>query len=66
MVNKFAFCIDGIYIFFIGQNTGLGNGMVIPASESVPEDLVKKQHRRKASGTPSIAVSRVSLSSGKY
>ncbi|EOB05235.1 Synaptotagmin-like protein 5, partial [Anas platyrhynchos] len=58
MVNKFAFCIDGIYIFFIGQNTGLGNGMVIPASESVPEDLVKKQHRRKASGTPSIAVSR--------
>lgn len=53
-------------LFFIGQNTGLENGMVIPASESVPEDLVKKQHRRKTSGTPSIAVSRVSLSSGKY
>ncbi|XP_004934676.1 synaptotagmin-like protein 5 isoform X2 [Gallus gallus] len=40
------------------------NGMIIPASESVPEDLVKK-HRRKASGTPSIAVSRVSLSSDR-
>ncbi|KFU84054.1 Synaptotagmin-like 5, partial [Chaetura pelagica] len=46
------------------RDTGLENGMVIPASESVPEDLVKK-HCRKASGTPSIAVSRVSLSSGK-
>ncbi|NXM85218.1 SYTL5 protein, partial [Oenanthe oenanthe] len=43
---------------------GLENGMIIPASESVPEDLVKK-HCRKPSGTPSIAVSRVSLSSGK-
>ncbi|NXH35544.1 SYTL5 protein, partial [Myiagra hebetior] len=45
-------------------DTGLENGMIIPASESVPEDLVKK-HCRKPSGTPSIAVSRVSLSSGK-
>ncbi|NXK26011.1 SYTL5 protein, partial [Arenaria interpres] len=45
------------------RDTGLENGMIIPASESVPEDLVKK-HCRKASGTPSIAVSRVSLSSG--
>ncbi|KFV61936.1 Synaptotagmin-like 5, partial [Dryobates pubescens] len=45
------------------RDTGLENGMVIPASESVPEALVKK-HCRKASGTPSIAVSRVSLSSG--
>ncbi|NWV81441.1 SYTL5 protein, partial [Dasyornis broadbenti] len=45
------------------QDTGLENGMIIPASESVPEDLVKK-HCRKPSGTPSIAVSRVSLSSG--
>ncbi|NXA74717.1 SYTL5 protein, partial [Thryothorus ludovicianus] len=44
-------------------DTGLENGMIIPASESVPEDLVKK-HCRKSSGTPSIAVSRVSLSSG--
>ncbi|KFV49209.1 Synaptotagmin-like 5, partial [Tyto alba] len=43
--------------------TGLENSMIIPASESVPEDLIKK-HSRKASGTPSIAVSRVSLSSG--
>ncbi|NWZ67033.1 SYTL5 protein, partial [Acrocephalus arundinaceus] len=47
-------------------DTGLENSMIIPASESVPEDLVKK-HCRKSSGTPSIAVSRVSLSSGnKY
>ncbi|KFV10023.1 Synaptotagmin-like 5, partial [Tauraco erythrolophus] len=45
------------------RDTGLENGMIIPTSESVPEDLVK-QHCRKASGTPSIAVSRVSLSSG--
>ncbi|XP_056358513.1 synaptotagmin-like protein 5 isoform X1 [Oenanthe melanoleuca] len=43
---------------------GLENGMIIPASESVPEDLVKK-HCRKPSGTPSIAVSRVSLSSDR-
>ncbi|KFP77263.1 Synaptotagmin-like 5, partial [Acanthisitta chloris] len=48
------------------RDIGLENGMIIPASESVPEDLVKK-HCRKASGTPSIAISRVSLSSGnKY
>ncbi|XP_009871217.1 PREDICTED: synaptotagmin-like protein 5, partial [Apaloderma vittatum] len=46
------------------RDTGLGNGIIIPASESVPEDLVKK-HCRKASGTPSIAVSRVSLSSDR-
>ncbi|XP_075347997.1 synaptotagmin-like protein 5 [Mycteria americana] len=46
------------------RDTGLENGMIIPASESVPEDLAKK-HCRKASGTPSIAVSRVSLSSDR-
>ncbi|KAM9627416.1 synaptotagmin-like protein 5 isoform 1-T1 [Morphnus guianensis] len=46
------------------RDPGLENGMIIPASESVPEDLVKK-HCRKASGTPSIAVSRVSLSSDR-
>ncbi|CAM9628236.1 unnamed protein product [Bubo scandiacus] len=45
-------------------DTGLENGMILPASESIPEDLVKK-HCRKASGTPSIAVSRVSLSSDR-
>ncbi|XP_039913024.1 synaptotagmin-like protein 5 isoform X3 [Hirundo rustica] len=43
---------------------GSENSMIIPASESVPEDLVKK-HCRKQSGTPSIAVSRVSLSSDR-
>ncbi|NWV64579.1 SYTL5 protein, partial [Malurus elegans] len=63
-VNKLGVFIYGMYIFLIGQDTGLENGMIIPASESVPEDLVKK-HCRKPSGTPSIAVSRVSLSSGK-
>ncbi|KAM4681617.1 synaptotagmin-like protein 5 [Amazona ochrocephala] len=42
----------------------LDNGVIIPASESVPEDLVKKRGR-KASGAPSIAVSRVSLSSDR-
>ncbi|XP_009684608.2 synaptotagmin-like protein 5 isoform X2 [Struthio camelus] len=46
------------------RDTGLENGVVFPASESVPEDLVKK-HCRKSSGTPSIAVSRVSLSSDR-
>uniref|UniRef100_A0A8C5U7P2 Synaptotagmin-like protein 5 n=1 Tax=Malurus cyaneus samueli TaxID=2593467 RepID=A0A8C5U7P2_9PASS len=63
-VNKLGFIIHGMYIFLIGQDTGLENGMIIPASESVPEDLVKK-HCRKPSGTPSIAVSRVSLSSDR-
>ncbi|NWZ15759.1 SYTL5 protein, partial [Agelaius phoeniceus] len=57
------FCIYGLCIFPLGQDTGLENDMIIPASESVPEDLVKK-HCRKPSGTPSIAVSRISLSSG--
>ncbi|XP_005501725.2 synaptotagmin-like protein 5 isoform X1 [Columba livia] len=46
------------------RDTGLENGMIIPASGSVPEDLVKK-HPRKVSGTPSIAVSRISLSSDR-
>ncbi|XP_057874359.1 synaptotagmin-like protein 5 isoform X3 [Melospiza georgiana] len=45
-------------------DTGLENDMIIPASESVPEDLVKK-HCRIPSGTPSIAVSRISLSSDR-
>ncbi|NXI26289.1 SYTL5 protein, partial [Sterrhoptilus dennistouni] len=44
-------------------DTDLENRMIIPTSGSVPEDLVK-QHCRKPSETPSIAVSRVSLSSG--
>lgn len=65
-MNKLTFILMGYAFFFsVGQDTGLENGVIIPTSESVPEDLVKK-HCRKASGTPSIAVSRVSLSSGKY
>uniref|UniRef100_A0A663MFM5 Synaptotagmin-like protein 5 n=1 Tax=Athene cunicularia TaxID=194338 RepID=A0A663MFM5_ATHCN len=63
-LNKLTFCNYGVCIFLIGQDTGLENGMILPASESIPEDLVKK-HCRKASGTPSIAVSRVSLSSDR-
>lgn len=63
-MNKLRFCIYGLCIFPLGQDTGLENDMIIPASESVPEDLVKK-HCRKPSGTPSIAVSRISLSSDR-
>ncbi|NXE36911.1 SYTL5 protein, partial [Ptilorrhoa leucosticta] len=60
--GKSAPCSESMTTDFSGD-TGLENGIIIPASESVPEDLVKK-HCRKPSGTPSIAVSRVSLSSG--
>ncbi|NWS02100.1 SYTL5 protein, partial [Motacilla alba] len=60
--DKSALCSESMTADCSGD-TGLENGMVIPASESVPEDLVKK-HCRKPSGTPSIAVSRISLSSG--
>ncbi|XP_030431679.1 synaptotagmin-like protein 5 isoform X4 [Gopherus evgoodei] len=44
------------------QDPGLKYDASVPASESVPEDLVKR-HRRNASETPSIAVSRASLAS---
>ncbi|XP_054830611.1 synaptotagmin-like protein 5 isoform X2 [Eublepharis macularius] len=44
------------------RDHGLENGIGVPASESIPIDLAKR-HRRGASGTPSIAVSRTSLSS---
>ncbi|NXA89800.1 SYTL5 protein, partial [Melanocharis versteri] len=60
--GKSAPCSESMTVDCSGD-TGLENGMIIPASESVPEDLVKK-HCRKPSGAPSIAVSRVSLSSG--
>uniref|UniRef100_A0A452HP74 Uncharacterized protein n=1 Tax=Gopherus agassizii TaxID=38772 RepID=A0A452HP74_9SAUR len=52
----------GMYIILIQQDPGLKNDASVPASESVPEDLVKR-HRRNASETPSIAVSRASLAS---
>ncbi|NXC08199.1 SYTL5 protein, partial [Orthonyx spaldingii] len=61
--GKSAPCSESMTTDYSGD-TALENGKIIPASESVPEDLVKK-HCRKPSGTPSIAVSRVSLSSGK-
>ncbi|NXQ57594.1 SYTL5 protein, partial [Anthoscopus minutus] len=60
--GKSAACSESRTVDCSGD-TDLENGMIIPASESVPEDLVKK-HCRKPSGTPSIAVSRVSLASG--
>uniref|UniRef100_A0A8C8S5A4 Synaptotagmin-like protein 5 n=1 Tax=Pelusios castaneus TaxID=367368 RepID=A0A8C8S5A4_9SAUR len=44
------------------KDPGLKYDTTVPASESVPEDLVKR-HRRNASGTPSIAVSSVSVAS---
>ncbi|XP_019341815.1 synaptotagmin-like protein 5 isoform X1 [Alligator mississippiensis] len=46
------------------KEADLENGTSMSGSESIPENLVKR-HCRKASGTPSIAVSRVSLSSDR-
>ncbi|XP_077199033.1 synaptotagmin-like protein 5 isoform X2 [Paroedura picta] len=46
------------------RDLGLENGIAMPASESIPVDLAKR-HYRRASGTPSIAVSRTSLSSDR-
>ncbi|XP_047621768.1 synaptotagmin-like protein 5 [Phacochoerus africanus] len=43
---------------------GFENSMDLAATESTSEDL-PKSHRRKTSGTPSIAVSRASLSSDR-
>lgn len=66
-INKLVFIwfdTYGMYIILIRQDPGLKNGIAVSASESIPEDLVKR-HRRNASGTPSIAVSRASLASGK-
>ncbi|NWZ36684.1 SYTL5 protein, partial [Brachypodius atriceps] len=60
--GKSAPCSESLTADCSGD-TDLENSMIIPASESVPEGLVKK-HCRKSSGTPSIAVSRISLSSG--
>ncbi|NXY32889.1 SYTL5 protein, partial [Pomatorhinus ruficollis] len=60
--GKSALCSESMTADCSGD-TDLENSMIIPASGSVPEDLVKK-HCRKPSETPSIAVSRVSLSSG--
>ena len=44
---------------------GFENSMDLAAIESTSEGLTKSHHRR-TSGTPSIAVSRASLSSGGY
>ncbi|XP_074156944.1 synaptotagmin-like protein 5 [Sminthopsis crassicaudata] len=46
------------------RDHGLENAMVVTAGESISENLTKR-HQRRASGTPSIAVSRVSLSSDR-
>lgn len=45
-----------------GRERAFENSMDLVASESISEDFTKR-HRRKPSGTPSIAVSRASLSS---
>ncbi|XP_066477877.1 synaptotagmin-like protein 5 isoform X1 [Tiliqua scincoides] len=45
-----------------GRDPGLENGTCMPTSESIPADLARR-HRRTPSGTPSIAISRTSLSS---
>uniref|UniRef100_A0A8C3MKL9 Synaptotagmin-like protein 5 n=1 Tax=Geospiza parvula TaxID=87175 RepID=A0A8C3MKL9_GEOPR len=61
-------CVPGPWAalspWMLSEEQSLENDTIIPASESVPEDLVKK-HCRKPSGTPSIAVSRISLSSDR-
>ncbi|KAL8190398.1 UNVERIFIED_CONTAM: Synaptotagmin-like protein 5 [Gekko kuhli] len=44
------------------RDLGLENGIAMSTTESIPVDLAKRHHRR-TSGTPSIAVSRTSLSS---
>ncbi|XP_001379098.1 synaptotagmin-like protein 5 isoform X1 [Monodelphis domestica] len=46
------------------RDHGLENVMAVAASESIPESLTKR-HQRRASGTPSIAISGVSLSSDR-
>ncbi|XP_020835296.1 synaptotagmin-like protein 5 [Phascolarctos cinereus] len=46
------------------RDHGLENAMVVASSESIPESLTKR-HQRRASGTPSIAISGVSLSSDR-
>ncbi|XP_060090096.1 synaptotagmin-like protein 5 [Heteronotia binoei] len=46
------------------RDFGFENGIAMPVTESVPADLAKRHHRR-ASGTPSIAVSKTSLSSDR-
>lgn len=46
------------------RDLGLENGIGMPTAESIPIDL-SKRHYRRASGTPSIAVSRTSLSSDR-
>ncbi|XP_074066708.1 synaptotagmin-like protein 5 [Macrotis lagotis] len=46
------------------RDHGLENTMAIAASESIPESLTKR-HQRRVSGTPSIAISGVSLSSDR-
>ena len=47
------------------KERGFENSTDLAAIESTSEDLTKT-HRRKPSSTPSIAVSRASLSSGEY
>ncbi|XP_039185540.1 synaptotagmin-like protein 5 isoform X2 [Crotalus tigris] len=47
-----------------GRDSELENNIVMSISESIPADL-SKRHRRKGSRTPSVAISRTSLSSDR-
>ena len=51
------------FVFFCGKEHGFENSMALATIENTCEELTKS-HRRNTSGTPSIAVSGTSLSSG--
>lgn len=65
MLKSFLICvIHEIYVVLCEQDSELENNIVMSISESIPADL-SKRHRRKSSRTPSMAISRTSLTSGE-
>lgn len=56
----FLFCV-----LLCEKEHGFENSVALAAGESTSEELTKS-HRRNTSGTPSIAVSGASLSSGRW
>ncbi|XP_013929365.1 PREDICTED: synaptotagmin-like protein 5 isoform X1 [Thamnophis sirtalis] len=46
------------------RDSEIENNIVMPISESIPAEL-SKRHHRKSSGTPSVAISRTSLTSDR-
>ena len=52
-----------LFFFLCGKEHGFENSIALATIESTREELTKS-HRRNTSGTPSIAVSGTSLSSG--